>query len=56
MGGGLIGFGLYKQNLIQTTNIFQVLISIVLIVFIGIALMDRFVKELSKATSRMFRR
>lgn len=56
VGGGLMGLGLYKQNPIQTTDIYQTIISIILIIFIGIALMNRFVKELSKATSRMFRK
>ena len=55
VGGGLIGFGLYRQNPIYTTDIYQTIISIILIIFIGIALMNRLVKGLSKATSRMFK-
>ena len=55
IGGGIFfGFGFYKLGFFREGNIFQVIMVIMLLIALGIVFMDRIVRELSRATSRIF--
>ncbi|HEC86795.1 MAG TPA: metal-dependent hydrolase [Thermoplasmatales archaeon] len=56
VGGILLGLGLYKQNAIQGEDLVQIIITLLIMIIVGIVLIQKFVKTISKATSRIFRK
>lgn len=56
IGGVFLGYGLYRNYSFRTGSVYQSILTIGIFLLIGIGLMQRLVKEISRVTSRMFRK
>lgn len=54
VGGILFGFGFWKLQKIEVKDIYQLIISILMVILLGIVFIEKFSKQLSKMTSKLF--